>query len=149
MATVLRNALAVALGLAVGAGVNMALVVLGPYVIAPPPGVDVSDSQSLAASMHLFGPRHFVFPFLAHALGTLVGAFTAFLAAATRRAALAGAIGVAFFAGGVAATFMIPAPIWFVALDLVGAYLPMAWLGALLGRRVAGRSARVAAPPQS
>ena len=27
--------------------------------------------------MTLFGPEQFVFPFLAHALGTLVGAFTA------------------------------------------------------------------------
>jgi hypothetical protein len=33
--------------------------------------------------MHLFEPRHFVMPFLAHALGTLAGALAAFLIAAT------------------------------------------------------------------
>ena len=52
----------------------MALVTASPLVIPPPAGVDVSDPQSLSESIHLFEPKHFVFPFLAHALGTLVGA---------------------------------------------------------------------------
>ena len=32
--------------------------------------------------MHLFEPKHLVFPFLAHAVGTLVGALVAYLVAA-------------------------------------------------------------------
>jgi hypothetical protein len=79
--------------------------------------------------MHLFEPRHFVMPFLAHALGTLVGALAAYVIAATYKAQIAYAIGVLFLCGGVAASFMIPAPAWFVALDLLAAYIPMAWLG--------------------
>lgn len=47
----------------------MALVLIGPHLILPPAGVDVSDAQSLKASIHLLQPKHFVFPFLAHALG--------------------------------------------------------------------------------
>ena len=43
-----------------------------------------------------------------------------------------------FLAGGIAAARMIPAPAWFVVLDLAAAYVPMAFLGALLGRRLAG-----------
>jgi len=70
---VLQNILAVVAGLAVGGGVNMALVNASPLVIPPPAGVDVSDPQSLSESMHLLEPKHFVFPFLAHAVGTLVG----------------------------------------------------------------------------
>ncbi len=27
---------------------------------------------------------------------------------------------------------MVPSPMWFNALDLIGAYLPMAWLGGKL-----------------
>ena len=38
--------------------------------------------------------------------------------------------------GGVAASFMIPAPAWFIALDLLAAYLPMAWLAILVGTRI-------------
>src|SRR5262249_37579386 len=52
-------------------------------------------------------------------------------------------IGVCFLAGGVAAARMIPAPAWFVVLDLAAAYVPMAFLGTLLGRRIAGPKSRV------
>ena len=136
MMTILRNILAIIVGLAVGGGVNMSLIVVGPYLIPAPAGVDVTDAQSLSISMHLFRPEHFVFPFLAHALGTLAGALVAFLIAASYRPAFAYAVGVVFLAGGIAATFMIPAPIWFIALDLAIAYIPMAWLGIEIGRRI-------------
>jgi hypothetical protein len=41
-------------------------------------------------------------------------------------------IGAFFFVGGVAACFMIPAPFWFIAADLLLAYFPMAWLAVKL-----------------
>ena len=135
---VLRNILAVVVGLIVGGGVNMALVIASPHVIPPPAGVDVSDMQSLSASMHLFEPKHFVFPFLAHALGTLVGALVAFLIAASHKPVFAFVIGACFLAGGILAARMIPAPTWFVVLDLAAAYVPMAFLATLLGRRITG-----------
>ena len=136
----LRNVVAVVAGIALGGAVNGALITLSPSVIAPPAGVDVGDAESLRRSVHLFEPRHFVMPFLAHALGTLVGALAASLIAATRKLPIALAIGVVFLCGGVAASVMIPAPAWFIALDLLVAYLPMAWLGA----RLAARRARPA-----
>src|SRR5947208_715398 len=110
MKTILRNCLAVAIGLVLGCIVNMALVVAGPHVIPPPAGVDMSDAKSLAAGVHLLVPKHFLFPFLAHALGTLAGALATHLAASTRRSALAYVIGALFLAGGVAAACMIAAP---------------------------------------
>lgn len=136
----LRNVLAVIAGIVLGGAVNMAIVVLGPTLIPPPPGVDPSNAESLAQSIHLFEPRHFIMPFLAHALGTLVGALAAYAIAVTYRRPIAMAIGVFFLLGGVAASFMIPAPAWFIALDLVAAYLPMAWLGAWLGARLTSGS---------
>ena len=114
----------------------MGLIVLGPSVIPPPAGVDVTNAESFRAAMHLFEPRHFVVPFLAHALGTLAGALAGSLLAATHKAAIAYGIGAMFLAGGIAASFMIPAPAWFVVLDLVAAYIPMAWLGLKLGHRM-------------
>lgn len=138
MSGTLRNVLAVIAGILVGMGVNMALIMLGPTLIPPPPGVDTSSAEGLAAGIHLFEPRHFVMPFLAHALGTYVGALVAWLLAASHKDAFAWLIGVLFLAGGVAACFMIPAPVWFMAVDLVLAYLPMAWLAILVGRRIAG-----------
>ena len=139
MMTLIRNILAVIIGLALGAAANMLLITYGPYLIPPPAGVDVTDPQSISASIHLYGPEHFVIPFLAHALGTLVGALTAYLIAVSYRSTFAYAIGVAFLVGGIAVTFMIPAPVWFIVLDLTIAYLPMAWLSILLGQRIIRR----------
>jgi hypothetical protein len=136
MGRILRNIFAVLLGLLAGSVVNMAIVIAGPSLIPPPAGVDVTNAESLAQSIHLFGPQHFVMPFLAHALGTLVGALVAYLVAASRKAGFAWAIGVLFLAGGVAASFMIPAPAWFMAADLLLAYLPMAWLAIQLGAKL-------------
>ncbi len=133
MKSILRFILAVIVGLLVGGIVNMALVLTGPHVFPPPAGVDMSDAKNLAANIHLLTPRHFVFPFLAHAVGTLVGAMVGHLIASTRRAGVAGVIGVFFLVGGITAARMIPAPTWFIALDLIAAYLPMAWLGARFG----------------
>lgn len=136
MLNLLRNVLAILAGIALGGAVNMALIVLSPFIIAPPVGVDVNNAESLRASMHLFEPRHFVMPFLAHAVGTLAGALMAYLVAASYRVPFAYAIGVVFLCGGIAASFMIPAPKWFVALDLLAAYLPMAWAGIQVGNRL-------------
>lgn len=132
----LRNFLALIAGLFVGSVVNMGLVFLGPLVIAPPAGLDMTDATSLAASAHLLEPKHFLFPFLAHASGTCAGALVAYLLAGTNRMPLAFVVGVVFLAGGFAAATMIPAPEWFLALDLLVAYLPMAWLGTVFGRRM-------------
>ncbi len=125
---------AVLLGLVVGSAVNMGLIMLGGQLLPPPAGADVSSMESLKASMPLFGPQHFLFPFLAHALGTLVGAFVAVLLAPQRSAVAAWAIGGLFLLGGTANVLMLPSPWWFTLLDLVLAYLPMAWIAQALAR---------------
>ena len=136
MPNVVRNVLAILAGIVIGSVVNMAIVKFGGFLIPLPPGVDVSNPESLAKAMPLFEPRHFVAPFLAHALGTLAGALAAYLIAATRRAQMAYLIGALFLVGGVAASFMIPAPGWFIALDLLAGYIPMAWLAIQIGARI-------------
>lgn len=138
---ILRNILAVIVGLVVGSIANMALVKIGYQAVPPPAGLDVNDMESFKANGHLLEPKHFVFPFLAHAVGTLVGAVVAHVIAATRRQAMSVVIGVVFLLGGIAACFMIPAPVWFIALDLLLAYVPMALIGACLGGKLRKESA--------
>ena len=140
MPRLLRNILAVVAGILVGGTVNSALIMLSPSLIPPPAGVDVNDAESLRTSIHLFELRHFVMPFLAHALGTFVGALVAYMIAVTHRLPIALAIGAVFLCGGIAASFMIPAPVWFIAADLLLAYIPMAWMGARVGAQFTGRS---------
>lgn len=132
MTPVVRNVIAVVVGLVVGSVVNMALVNLGPRVVPLPEGADVSTPEGLRRSMELFTPANFLFPFLAHALGTLVGAFLAAKLAASHRKKLAVGLGVFFLLGGVAAAFMFGGPVWFIAADLLLAYIPMALLGGAL-----------------
>ncbi|MFN8310607.1 MAG: hypothetical protein U0T73_11660 [Chitinophagales bacterium] len=132
MNPIVRNVLAVLAGLFLGGLVNMAIIKLSPFIIPPPPGADVTTEEGLKASIHLFQPIHFLMPFLAHAIGTLVGGFFAALLAASRKMLLALIVGAFNLSGGIMAVLMFPAPMWFNVADLVLAYFPMAWLGATL-----------------
>jgi len=129
----IRNILAVIAGIVVGSIVNIGLINLGHAAIALPPGTDVSTMEGLRDAMRSFGPEQFIFPFLAHAVGTLVGALVAALIAATHKFKIAMAIGVLFLIGGLINAFLLPVPLWYDAIDLVFAYIPMAWIGAKLG----------------
>lgn len=120
---------AIALALFLGGSLNMFIVGISGSVIPPPPGADFTTAEGLQQSAHLMEPRHFIMPFLAHALGTLLAGFVA--AALTRERRLSAAIitGLVFLTGGIMDVQMIPAPMWFNVLDLVVAYVPMAWAG--------------------
>lgn len=137
MNPIARNILAVVVGVVVGSIVNMALVNIGPMVIPPPEGGDITTVEGLKETMHLFQPKHFIFPFLAHALGTLTGAFIAAIIAVSRKMNIAIGIGVFFLLGGIYMVTLVPSPTWFAILDLVVAYIPMGYLG---GRWAVGKN---------
>ena len=132
MKPVFKNSLAVVGGIVVGGIVNMGLIMISGSIIPPPEGVDPTSMESLQENMHLFGTRHFVFPFLAHALGTLVGALIAARIAASNQMTFAMIVSAFFLLGGIANAFMLPAPAWFIVIDLLLAYLPMGWIGGKL-----------------
>lgn len=132
----LRNVLAVFAGLVLGGLVNSALIMISGKVITLPEGIDNQTTEGLAAGIHLFQPRHFIFPFLAHALGTLVAAFVATKLSYPKSLIGSLVIGTLFFAGGISMILQLPqSPMWFNATDLLLAYFPMAYLGYLLGRK--------------
>ena len=128
----IKLVLAIVVGLVVGGIVNYGMVILGPSVIDYPEGMDISDEVSFKAHAHLLTSKHFMWAFLAHALGALTGAFSTAKLAAVSKMKYALFIGVFFLVGGIAMVQMIPAPGWFVALDLIAAYIPMAWIGGKL-----------------
>ncbi|GFZ76367.1 hypothetical protein GCM10011531_01870 [Aquaticitalea lipolytica] len=135
MNPIVKNILAVIAGLIIGSVVNMGLIMISGSVIPPPEGGDVTTMEGLKETMHLFEPKHFIFPFLAHALGTLVGAFVAATIAANNKMKFAIAIGCFFLIGGIINVVMLPSPTWFAILDIVGAYIPMAMIGGKLAIR--------------
>lgn len=133
MHPIVKNILAVVAGLLIGSTINMSLIMVSGNIIPPPAGADVTTVEGLKASIHLFTPINFLFPFLAHALGTLAGSLVAARFAATGRLIAALTVGFFFLAGGSANVLMLPSPLWFVITDLGLAYLPMAYIGYRLG----------------
>lgn len=128
MKSILRNVIAVVVGFIGGSAVNMGIIMISGSIIPPPNGADVTTMEGLKASLHLFEPKHFLFPFLAHALGTLAGALCTSFIVLNRRMEFAIGVGVLFLLGGLANVFMLPSPAWFTALDLICAYIPMGYL---------------------
>lgn len=132
MNPIVMNILAVIGGIVLGSAVNMLIVYYGPMVIPPPDGVDTTTTEGLKAGLHLMKPIHYIVPFVAHFAGTYTGALIAAIIAATFKLKFAMVIGFFFLLGGIAASFMIPAPAWFIAVDLLLAYIPAAYLAGKL-----------------
>jgi hypothetical protein len=135
MNPIIKSILAVVAGWIGGSAVNMGIIMISGLIIPPPDGADVTTMEGLKASIHLFQPKHFILPFLAHALGTFAGASLAAVLAPNHKMRFALGIGVLFLAGGIANVFMLPSPAWFIALDLLGAYIPMAYYAGKLAAK--------------
>ena len=137
MNPILRNILAVIAGWLGGSIVNMGLVKIG-HVLIPIEGIDPNDMNALAEVMPTLGFEHFIFPFLAHALGALVGAAIAASLAINHKMKFALGIGAFFLLGGIMVNYMLPGPTWFAVIDILLAYIPMAWIGG----KMAGKLSR-------
>ena len=127
-----RNTLSAFGGFVVGSVINFGLITVGMSVIPTPDGVDLSTMDAVRAAMKELPPKNFLFPFLGHAIGTLAGAFIAAKLAASHRKPIALGIGAFFFLGGFMMIFNCGGPGWFIAADLLLAYLPMAYVGGYL-----------------
>lgn len=132
MKPIVRNILAVIAGVFGGGFLNMGIIMISGSLIPPPEGAVITTMEGLKASMHLMEPKHFLMPFLAHALGTLVGSAIAALIAANHKMRFAIGVGVWFMLGGIINIVMLPSPLWFTLVDLSLAYIPMAFIGAKL-----------------
>lgn len=135
MNPIIKNILAVIAGCIGGSVINMGLIQAG-HMAMPIEGVDPSDMDALAAVMPTLSFEFFIFPFLAHALGTLAGAAIAGLIAANSKMIFALSIGGLFLLGGIWVSFLLPAPTWFTATDIILAYIPMAWLGGKIAIKI-------------
>ncbi len=131
-----RNILAVVVGIAVGMTVNMALIQLNSLVLFPmPPGTDMNDPAQFNAYIADLPQTAFILVLLAHLGQSFVGAWVAARLGTSHRMKLAMIVGTVSLIGGVMAMSMIDGPDWLVIeLPL---YLVVAWLA---GRRVVAAS---------
>ena len=135
MKTWLQRLLALAVGLFAGGGVNMGLITLGNNIIPLPAGADTSTTEGLRQAITMFGPEHYVFPWLGHAVGTFIGVLVSVLIQRNNSMIIPIIITSTFLIGGLLMVIQIPSPLWFDIIDLVGAYLPMGYLGYRLTQR--------------
>lgn len=131
----IKNVLAVIAGYLGGSVINMGLVLSGHKLI-PIEGIDPNDMQELAAVMPTLEVEYFIFPFLAHALGTLGGAAISGVIAASHKMKFSLGIGGLFLLGGITVNYMLPGPIWFAITDILFAYFPMAWIGGKIAMKL-------------
>jgi hypothetical protein len=130
----LRNIIAVIVGWIIGSVINMSLINLG-NMVHPIEGIDTNNMQELSNAYASLSIEYFVFPFLAHALGTLVGAFIATIIAKKNKKLLSLIVGIIFLLGGIVVSIMIDSPLWFTIFDLLLAYIPMSMIGYKVGLR--------------
>lgn len=134
MNPIVKNVLAVVAGWIAGGFVNMSLINLG-HKLMPIEGLDPNDMTAYAEMMPNLEAQYFIFPFLGHALGTLVGACVAAVLAANHKMKHALGVGVLFLVGGIVVNIILRGPMWFTALDILMAYIPMAWIGGKIGMK--------------
>ncbi len=128
MHPIFRNILAVLIGAFIGGFVNMQIIGISGSVIPLPEGTNPNDLGSIIQNMPRYEAKHFIMPFLAHALGTFVGAAIAVLIAVSHKKQFALGIGILFLMGGIMMVAQLPSPMWFNILDLTVAYIPMSLL---------------------
>jgi len=130
-----KNILAVVLGWMVGSAINMGLINLG-HKIFPIPGVNPEDMEAYAAALPNLDSEFFIFPFLAHALGALIGAIVAGMIAANNKMKCSLIVGGIFLLGGIVINYLLQGPIWFTLTDIIFAYIPMAWIGGKIAKAI-------------
>jgi hypothetical protein len=135
MKGIVLNVLVFAACVIAGGFINGLIIQYSGAIIPPPAGFDLTTGEGFKAAAAVIEPKHFIMPFLAHAVGTLVGAFLVTLLIKERKLFRALLIGFLFFLVGVYMVFVLPSPLWFDALDLALAYIPMAWIGYKLALR--------------
>ncbi len=125
----MRNIIIFVLALFMGMGVNMGMLFVGSWLLPLPEGLNTSSREALKAALPFLRTQDFIFPFLAHAMGTFTSAFFVTAWASNKQLRYSLVYGGLFFLGGLATIVGMPSPIWFSILDLTLAYFPMAWIG--------------------
>ena len=120
MNSIIKNILAIIIGITIGMVVNMGLIIIGSKIFPYP-------SEGYSLDVTSWDIKYFIFPFLAHAIGTLSGAFSSIKISKNIINAII--VGTYFLSGGIYMVVILPSPIWFICLDLIIAYIPMALLG--------------------
>ena len=118
----IKNIIALILGVLCGMIINMGLIIIGGKIMPFPENFIPMNAMD-------WNLKYFIFPFLAHSIGTLSGSFVASKLSKKYHVIIPLIVGIYFLSGGIYMAIILPAPIWFICLDLIACYIPMALLG--------------------
>jgi len=121
MKQILKNLGVIIIGIISGSIVNMIFIVLGSFIF--PLSENLEPMNALNWDF-----KYFIFPFLAHSLGTFSGSYFASKLSKSN-IIFSVIIGIYFLFGGIYMVKILPAPMWFVCMDLFLSYIPMSLLG--------------------
>jgi hypothetical protein len=102
--------------------VNMGLIIIGGTIFPIHENFEPMNATN-------WDIKYFLFPFFAHSIGTLSGAFIASKLSKNYHIIIPIIVGLYFLSGGIYMVMILPAPTWFICLDLIVCYIPMALLG--------------------
>ena len=122
MRQIFKNIGIVLLGIIIGMIVNMGLIIIGGIFFP------LTDNFEPMNAIN-WDFKYFLFPFLAHSIGTLSGAFIVSKLSKKTHIIMPLIVGLYFLFGGLYMVTILPAPTWFVLLDIILCYIPMALLG--------------------
>lgn len=125
------------LGILAGMVTAWLLIMVGQFaggmLYPPPPGMDLTQPDQLAAFIAQAPPAAMVLVVASWVLGAFAGGWVAAKVARAHPLFAALMIGVLVLAGVIANNTMIPHPLWMTVLGIV-LPLPAAWLGARMAR---------------
>ena len=122
MKQIFKNIGIVILGIIIGMIVNMGLIIGGGIIV--PMSETINSMNAINWDF-----KYFIFPFLAHSIGTLSGAFIVSKISRNSHIIMPLIVGLYFLLGGLYMVTILPAPTWFISLDIILCYIPMALFG--------------------
>ena len=122
MKKILTNIGIIILGIIIGMILNMGLIILGGIIFTPIENIEPMNAIN-------WDLKYFIFPFLAHSVGTLSGSFLVSKLSRNSNIIFPLIVGLYFLSGGIYMVTILPAPMWFVFLDIIVCYIPMSLIG--------------------
>jgi hypothetical protein len=130
----LRNVLAVVLGVVVAVIVIMLIQTIGHAVYPPPPVLDIADREAMAQYIDTLPVGALLFVLVAWLAGTLVGGLLACFIADDRPGVYSAIVGGMVLFATVFTLLQIPHPLWF-SLASVIAIVCTSILAGMIGKR--------------
>jgi len=123
-----KNTLAFIFAIAIAAITTFLIILLGHYFVPIPDGIDTNDFESIKSNFHLYELKHFLFPLLAHAIGTFLASYTVSRFALSHKLWFVIGIGILFTLLSLSLSIRIGHFNWIGILEIVQ-YIPFSLLG--------------------